>query len=324
VECGKPTPYYHAATPAPAQPAAFLGGTVKLPSTGAFAPGLWWQEQPPGPRDTVQIYMPLRAIVGGWSGLEDHGWYRLADPPALEAGKRRFHFAAEREWFPAAGFGGGLRLRVKVRAESEASDGRRRQGFRYQIGHDAPMEVIDAYWVDAHGRPVERPVPEVQLMAPPRVLRVSDYPKEEFLRLPREQADAWAGEGVFPQPLQIFNRNQAQTPVGRGIVLAPAPAPNFFERTFRRNEYEARLREYVCRVQIHNPLQLTWKAWLELRPRIEDEARNVGLDLGTSAMVEWWFERQGYDSAILAPYPEFHGPGVIAFRRAQVCIIFGK
>jgi hypothetical protein len=324
VECGKPTKYYTAATPAPVEPKAFLGGTVKLPSAGALPPGLWWQEQPPGAHDTVQIYMPLRAVVGGWSGQEGHGWYRLADPPALEPGKRRFHFACDREWFPAQGFGGGLRLRVKVQAESDASDGRRRQGFRYHIGHDPPMEVIAAHWVDAHGKPVDRPLPEIQLMAPPRIMRVSDYRNEEFLRLPREQAEAWASEGVYTQPLQMINSNQSQTPVGRGIVLSPPPGPNLYERLFAWADYEARVREYVFRVQIHKPLQISWHAWLELRPRIEEEARSSGLDLGTAAMVEWWFERQGYDSAIITPYPNINHTGVVAFRRAQICMLLGK
>ena len=102
IECGLPTRL----GPPEAEPersTAFIGGTVKLPSVGALPPGLWWQEQPPGPSDTVQLYMPLRAVVDGWSGLVGRGWQRAGEPPSQVSGVRRFHFESDREWFAAEG-----------------------------------------------------------------------------------------------------------------------------------------------------------------------------------------------------------------------------
>lgn len=320
IECGLPTRL----GPPEAEPersTAFIGGTVKLPSVGALPPGLWWQEQPPGPSDTVQLYMPLRAVVDGWSGLVGRGWQRAGEPPSQVSGVRRFHFESDREWFAAEGFGGGLRLRVRVRAEADSSDGRQRQGFRYRIGHDQPMEVVSAGWRDAHGQPVNQPLPQIQLMAPPRIMRASDYRDERIAELPLARAEAWAREGQVDQPLMLTNPAQAQTPAGRGLLLAPPEPPSLLGRIFGRADYEARLREYRYRVRLLNPLRIAWPAWLELRPRIEQEAQGYGLDLGTEAMVEWWFERQGYDGAVFEPYPSTGHTAVVAFRRAQIAHI---
>ncbi|HWQ12720.1 MAG TPA: zinc ribbon domain-containing protein, partial [Roseiflexaceae bacterium] len=55
-----------------------VGGTVKLPTSGAVPPGLWFAPEPPGAADAVAVYVPLRAVRGGWSGLTSHGWRRVA------------------------------------------------------------------------------------------------------------------------------------------------------------------------------------------------------------------------------------------------------
>jgi hypothetical protein len=109
-----------------------IGGTMRLPTSGAIPPGLWFGEQPPGPDDVVAIYAPLRAIVGGWSGLIGKGWRAGAEPPSATGSRMTFSFEASRDWFPSAGCGQGLRLQVDVLARAEADEGRTRRGFRYR------------------------------------------------------------------------------------------------------------------------------------------------------------------------------------------------
>jgi hypothetical protein len=170
-----------------------VGGTVKLPTEHAVPPGLWFVDEPPGKADVIAIYAPLRAIVGGWSGLEGAGWRKVEQAWARDGASRELvSFEVEREWFAAPGRGQNARLCVRIAASSFAEEGRTRRGFRYRIGADPPMEILDAWWVGATARArLDWPVPEIQIMAPPRVRRVSDY-NETIARMNAREANSWA------------------------------------------------------------------------------------------------------------------------------------
>ncbi len=122
-----------------------VGGTVKLPSSGAVPPGLWFAPELPGPDAIVAIYAPLRAVVGGWSGLIDHGWKKCSQEWAADGTSRALvRFTVERVWFAVPGAAHNMRLQVQIGAMAHAGEGRTRRGFRYRIGADPPMDVVTA------------------------------------------------------------------------------------------------------------------------------------------------------------------------------------
>ena len=291
-----------------------IGGTIRLPSSGAVPPGLWLREQPPGPADVVAIYAPLRAIVGGWSGLGGAGWRRNDESlAAFDSTNRVFQFETQREWFPAPGYGQGLRLRVRLRAQAEAEEGHQRRGFRYRAHHDPPMEVVEASWRDpATGALCDHPLPQIQIMAPPRARRVSDY-DERIATMAAADAAAWAREGAVHGLFLLLQTSQQRTPAGRGLPLAEAGPASWLGRIIGqpRERYH---------VQVFHPLVCRWPEWRKLRRRIRDEARGLGLDLDTDLTVEWWLDRQGHDCVIFEEAERLYGHQrvVIAFRRAQI------
>jgi len=324
IECGgsigaAPLPQAAATPPTVRLPNAgvaqsVIGGTMRLPTSGAIPPGLWFGEQPPGPDDVVAIYAPLRAIVGGWSGLSGMGWQPDEQAPASAVGARMiFRFAARREWFPAASCGRGMRLEVQLLAQAEADEGRSRRGFRYRARHDPPMEVAAAWWVDpATGARSDRALPQIQIMAPPRVPRVSDY-AEAVAAMPERDAEAWAREGQIHGQFRLLNSAQQRTPAGRGLPLAEVGTPWFPLRLLGRVNPAYRLRAF-------HPLICRWDAWKQLQGRMEAEARGLGLDLATDLVVEWWLDRQGHDCVVFDGAKSLYGYErvAIAFRRAQV------
>jgi hypothetical protein len=296
-----------------------LGGTVKLPTGEAIPPGMWSINDPPHAADVVAVYVPLRAIVGGWSGLIETGW-RLVEqlPPLPDTTTPRFRFEALCEWFPAPGFGRGMRLTVRVGAEAEAQEGRSRRGFRYREHYDPPMSVVEAWWSRSDGRRMEHPLPDVQLMAPPRIPRISDV-AEPIRMLPAERAQAWAREGKTPEIFYLLADRQQRTPAGRGLLLGASPR-NLLERFFDRSQPGDHRR---CHVRLLNPLVCSWNNWQRLQPRIAANAKELGLGLSTDATVEWWLDREGYDGVVFEgvadryPYRRM----VVAFRRSQVALI---
>jgi len=289
-----------------------LGGTMRLATAGAIPPGMWFLEHLPGPEDVVVVYAPLRAVVGGWSGLLGGGWRAVSSGPSEGSGTAGFVFEASRVWFGAAGAAQGLQLRVLIRAEAEADLGRRRRGFRYRSHYDPPMRVADAWWFHPRtGARHEAPVPRIQLMAPPRVPRVSDF-DEEIRSLSAQEAAALAKQSRLPDPCVLLHDRQQRTPAGRGLLLGvervsllqrlfSAPAPRFY-------------------VLVQAPLVCRWRAWQELQPRIQAEAQGYGLDMESDAVVEWWLDRQGHDSVVLQGWRPARGytDVVVAFRRSQI------
>ncbi|HEU4322592.1 MAG TPA: zinc ribbon domain-containing protein [Roseiflexaceae bacterium] len=294
-------------------PQAVLGGTIRLPTAGAIPPGLWFLEQPPGADDVVAVYAPLRAVVGGWSGLLGGDWQPGEGQPGVEGGRSTFLFEASRTWFPAPDCGGGLLLHITIRAQAEADIGRSRRGFRYRSHYDPPMEVADAWWTDAGGRAwVEAPLPRIQLMAPPRIARVSDY--DESIRvLPAAEAMAAAREGRLQDRCHLLSERQERTPAGRGLALGIAGGIPLLRWLFsdQRPAYH---------VQLTNPLVCGWDEWQALQSTIRAEARGYGLDMDSDAVVEWWLDRKEHDSLVLdgAKQRYSHQRVVIAFRRAQI------
>jgi hypothetical protein len=292
-----------------------IGGTIQLPTSGAIPPGLWFQDEPPGPDDVAAIYAPLRAIVGGWSGLSGMGW-QPAEQPAIASGTRMtFRFETRREWFPAAGCGRGLRLQVELLAQAEAEEGRTRRGFRYRAHHDPPMEVAAAWWLDpATGARSDRPLPQIQIMAPPRVPRVSDY-EEPIAAMPESDAEAWAREGAIHGLFKLLNDAQQRTPVGRGLPLVESGALWFPLRLLGRTSPDP-----VYRVQAFHPFICRWGEWRQVQSRMRAEARGLGLDLETDLVCEWWLDRQGHDCVIFEDAKPLYGHqrAAIAFRRSQI------
>ncbi|GAB4196087.1 MAG: zinc ribbon domain-containing protein [Roseiflexaceae bacterium] len=299
-------------------PQAVLGGTIRLPTAGAIPPGLWFLEQPPATDDVVAVYVPLRAVVGGWSGLLGGDWQQGEGEYGSEGGRAVFVFEAQRPWFPAPGCGGNLLLQVKIRAQAEADIGRSRRGFRYRSHYDPPMEVADAWWTDAGGSKQSGvPLPRIQLMAPPRVARVSDY--DEAIRiLPAEQAVAAAREGQLHDRCHLLSERQERTPAGRGLVLGIPGGLPLLRWLFndQRQGYHVRLA---------NPLVCSWAEWRALQPTIQAEARGYGLDMDSDAVVEWWLDRKEYDGLVLDGVKERYNYQrvAIAFRRSQVVKIEG-
>jgi hypothetical protein len=300
-------------------PQQVIGGTVKLPDSGAVPPGLWVRDQPPGPADVVAIYPPLRPVRGGWSGLVGRGWRAAGSEDRRE--RTIFHFRAEVPWFPAPGCGGGLSLITEVAASSQTWDGRGRRGFRFGVSRDGPMGIVRALWQDAEGRALEdRPLPQIQIMAPPRVARVSDLEETPGLLDAREAA-LWAGDSQAAGAYRLLRDEviQEHTPVGRGITLIPlrggreGPLP-WWGRLLpgvQPARYRARvLRPFSCTMD-------EWPAHLEA---IGAEARALGLDLDPALAAEWWLDRHGHDGVIFsAARARYQAERVlIVFRRAQL------
>ncbi|MBC8160882.1 MAG: zinc ribbon domain-containing protein [Roseiflexaceae bacterium] len=293
---------------------AVVGGTVRLGTSTAVPPGLWMLDTPPGADRVLAVYAPLRAIVGGWSATTSDGWQKTAATP--QDGSTLFNFETVREWFPSHGHGQGLRLRVRIRASSGAEEGRTRRGFTYRVGTDAPMEVLDAHWVDAEGRRCTMPLPDIQLMAPPRVPRVSDY-DEAIGWLPPNNAEIWSLAGKIHGQFLLLNAAQQRTPVGRGLLLEQLALSVQVLRFagFSSNQ--------LYRVLIHNPLVVAIGQWARLQRSMRAEAAKLGLDLGTDAAIEWWLDQQGYDGALFerGAYPDSAARTVVAFRRSQIAAI---
>lgn len=296
-----------------------IGGTVQLPSSGAVPPGIWVRDEPPGPADVVAIYPPLRAVKGGWSGQTGRGWRRVE---RAAAGSRMiFRFEADVEWFPAPGCGGGRRLAVRVAASSQAVEGKERRGFRYGLRRDGPMQVIAANWLDGAGGPL----PQIQIMAPPRVPRVSDF-DEEVATMPDREAALWA-VGTLTPGLHRLRLDglpaQEHTPVGRGISLIPLPegerAPSWWQRL------TGGLGEVRYRVRLERPFVCALAEWEQRLPRVRDEARQLGLDLDPAQAAEWWLDRYGHDGVIFTAAAARYSAErvVIAFRRAQLVQVRG-
>jgi hypothetical protein len=299
-----------------------VGGTMKLPSSGATPPGLWFLPEPPGPDDVIAIYAPLRAVVGGWSGTTSDGWQKF-DQEWVKDGTSRMlvSFTVEREWFPAPGCAGDLCLRIRLRSTSLAQEGHTRHGFRYRIGSDSPMSVLEARWVDATAQPrPDLPLPQIQIMAPPRVQRISDYADEAIGQMHPREAEMWVQRGVVHGLFRLPNTFQQRTPVGRGLPLIEVGGSGVGRRLVG-------LFHRLYRVQLHNPLICRAGTWEALQPRIQQEARTLGLDIETDAMIEWWLDRQGYDSALFEPKAHRYDNGrqrvVIAFRRSQIVEVRG-
>lgn len=296
-----------------------VGGTVKLPSSGAFPPGIWQLAEPPGPDDIVAIYAPLRAIVGGWSGLSGAGWQPDAAAPALARGTAMlFRFVCEREWFARPGGAGGLRLRARIQAEAEAAEGHARRGFRYRVAHDPPMQIVAARWIDLAGR--ERrdlPLPQIQLMAPPRIPRVSDF-AEAIRVLPAPEAHVWAQRGAERGVFRLLHTAQQRTPAGRGLPLVGEGLGARLSRLFGRGETR-------YRVQLQRPLVCRWPEWPEWISQMRAAGRDLGLDFEADSVIEWWLDRQGHDGVIFESAQRLYGHdrAVIAFRRSQIARIEG-
>ncbi|MCS6889608.1 MAG: zinc ribbon domain-containing protein [Chloroflexus sp.] len=293
-----------------------IGGTVKLPSSGAIPPGMWVLDEPPSAQAVVALYAPLRAVVGGWSGLSGQGW-RRAERQAMAGSRVAFTFLAERVWFPAPGCGGGLQLHVTIAATAEAQEGRERLGFRYREGDDPPMEVVSAEWRTGDGETVvQHPIPAIQIMAPPRIPRVSDLP-EAIRRASRGEADRWVDGSATRGTYQLLGGDvQQRTPAGRGLVLvevAETERRNWLQRLFvlTPSRYRAR---------IERPFTVDWGQWKQQVKAIQREAASLGLDIETDAAVEWWLDRYGYDGVIFTGARQRYqcDQVIVAFRRGQL------
>jgi hypothetical protein len=291
-----------------------VGGTVKLPSSGAVPPGLWFKPELPGPDDIVAVYAPLRAVKGGWSGLTSHGWRRVERAWSGAGTRDRLLFEVERTWFAADGGAAGHWLRVRIGAESQAEEGRVRLGFRYRIGRNPPMHVLDALWLDTEGRAcAELPPPQIQLMAPPRVARVSDF-AEEIGRMGARAAHEWALGGAVHGVFRLVDFAQQRTPFGRGLRLLELPPRGGMTAQL------GALFETRYRVRIERPLICDAPALEAARGQAQEEASGLGLDMESDAVIEWWLERHGYDGAVLAPGAHSYGDArmAVVFRRSQV------
>jgi hypothetical protein len=299
---------------------AVVGGTVKLPSAGAIPPGMWFAPDPPGSEQIVAVYAPLRAVKGGWSGLTMHGWRRTERVWAGGSTTRdRLQFAVERVWFAAPGAADGLRLHVRIGAESFAEEGKNRLGFRYKIGRNPPMQVLDAAWRTDGGQLVAGlPMPQIQLMAPPRVARVSDLP-EEIHRLGARAAHEWALAGTVHGVFHLLDWNQQRTPLGRGLRLLELPPKGGVSGALDG------LLTTRFRVQIHRPLICDASTLAGSLGQAQAAAATFGLDMESDAVIEWWLEREGYDGALLAPDAHAHGDTrmAIVFRRNQIAQVSG-
>jgi len=295
-----------------------VGGTVKLPSSGAVPPGLWFAPELPGPDDIVAIYAPLRAVVGGWSGLIENGWEKLGQAWAGDGTSRDLvRFAVERVWFAAPDAAQGMKLHVRITAAAHADEGRTRRGFRYRIGADPPMEVAASWWSEGDAPRYDLAVPQIQIMAPPRIRRVSDYP-EQVQRMVAREAETWAQQGEVRGLFRMPNPAQQRTIAGRGIPLIEVSAIGALLRL-------GGAVQRLYRVLMHRPLVCRSGDWPKLKRRMAHDAAGLGLDMRADAMIEWWLDREGYDGVVLERGAHRYGGGraVIAFRRSQIALIEG-
>ncbi len=305
-----------------------IGGTVRLPTSGAIPPGLWVLDEPPGPDVVLALYAPLRAVTGGWSGLIGKGW-RADGRQDHPDGRAIFRFSATVEWFPAAGCGSGLRLRARIGAESRGREGRERRGFRYLAHDDAPMTLQESVWVGSDGtvRPAI-PIPQIQIMAPPRIPRVSDY-DDQVPSMSESEAELWA-KGGQTTGLYYVNAtiplSQEHTPVGRGITLTPVGMiesrlhgviPSGIINFGAGERYRVRLlRPYICDLAV----------WTRHITQIRAEAHNLGMAMESEPAAEWWLDRNGYDGVIFTKAQSRYRTErvVIAFRRSQIVHVIRK
>jgi hypothetical protein len=309
-----------------------IGGTVRLPTSGAVPPGLWVLDEPPGPDTVLALYTPLRAVVGGWSGLVGKGW-RSDGSQEQPDGRTIFRFSAAVEWFPAPGCGANIRLRARIGAESRGKEGRERRGFRYLAHHDPPMSLLDATWYGADGIPhPDMPIPQIQIMAPPRVPRVSDY-DDKVETMVAAEAEVWSRGSQVPGSYRLAPGSniiggtlaQAQTPAGRGIVFTPV---GLIERQLRGiippgvidfgmgDRFRLRLeRPYACELA----------AWNNQLRKIRAEAHDLGMPMEPEPAAEWWLDRNGYDGVIFTKAHARYSAerAVIAFRRSQIVRVTG-
>lgn len=293
---------------------AVIGGTIKLPTAGAIPPGMWLQNEPPSAEQTIALYAPLRAIVGGWSATTSDGWRKAAQ---VAAGDNRnlVRFESVREWFPATGCGHDLRLRVRIGASSYADEGRTRRGFTYHVGNDPPMEVLTTEWFARDGRLRDLPVPQIQLMAPPRIKRISDF-SEPIRQLSAREADAWAKQGVVHGLFRLPDTAQQRTPVGRGLALhelfGGAALLGITGRMFP-----------PFRVQLCRPLIVRVGDWPKIARQMTTDAAKLGLDIGTDAATEWWLDQRGHDGAVFERGAHDFAPirTAVVFRRNQIAAI---
>ncbi len=303
-------------------PQEVIGGTVRLPDSGATPPGLWQGDEPPGPTDVVAIYPPLRAVRGGWSGLVGRGWQ-----PTGHSGQGSdiiYHFRALVRWFPAPGCGAGLTLEVEVIANSRAVEGRERRGFRFGLRRDGPMRVARATWFDARARPLPgQPLPQIQIMAPPRIPRVSDL-DEAPLALDARSAAEWAMGSQAQGAYRLYRDTlmQEHTPVGRGITLVPLREGREGGRPWWHRLLPGVIPQRF-RVRLEQPFTCDLEEWPQRLETIRAEARSLGLDLDPAQAAEWWLDRYGYDGVVFTGARKRYAAArvVIVFRRSQLARI---
>lgn len=336
VECGAPTGHAGADEPEAHEPAAstgptvrlpnarveqqVVGGTVRLPSSGAVPPGLWDRDVPPGPAEIVALYAPLRAVSKGWSGQIGRGWHTAGS--ATEGDTTVFLFRAAIRWFPAEGCGAGLQLAVEIEASSHSSaEGRERRGFRFGLRRDGPMRVISAEWRDADDNPVvDQPLPQIQLMAPPRVPRLRDLAERPELLDARAAAEWVSGSQAAGAYRSYYGQlYQEHTPVGRGCTLIPLSEPSPSERLWWRRLLAGQQPERF-RVRLEQPFSCQLDDWPGQLGRIREQARALGLDLDPATAAEWWLDRNGHDGAIFTGAQGRYGAErvVIIFRYSQL------
>jgi hypothetical protein len=339
VACGEPTGWEGGAEPPSQAPMAstgptvqlanarvpqeVIGGTMRLPDAGATPPGLWTRDEPPGPADVLAIYAPLRAVRRGWSGLVGRGWQAAGS--AREGEITVFLFRASVDWFPADGCGGGLRLQATIEASSHTDvAGRTRRGFRFGLRRDGPMRVVAAAWRDAEGRPVdERPLPQLQIMAPPRVPRLYEAGEGPAL-LDAQSAHEWATGSQASVAYKLFygHLHQEHTPAGRGCTLIPLREAEGAGRPWWRRLLEGRQFQRF-RVRLERPLRCRLADWPGQLDRIRAEASALGLDLDPATAAEWWLDRNGHDGVIFSEAQERYGAeqALIVFSFAQLAEI---
>lgn len=341
VECGAPTGWEGDDEPASHAPAAstgptvqlpnarvaqqVIGGTVRLPDSGATPPGLWTRDEPPGPHDVVAIYAPLRAVRRGWSGQIGRGWQTAGS--AQEGRSTVFLFRATVEWFPAEGCGAGLRLQVEIEASSQSDvEGRERRGFRFGLRRNGPMRVTAAEWRDVDDNPVPgRPLPQIQIMAPPRVPRLYEL-GEQPARMDPRAAHEWATGSQAPGAYRLYHAelHQEHTPAGRGCTLVPLREASQVERPWWRRLLEGQ-QPARYRVRLERPFSCRLADWPGQLGRIREEARALGLDLDPATAAEWWLDRNGHDGMIFTAAEARYGVerAVIVFGFGQLARIEG-
>lgn len=289
---------------------AVVGGTIRLATAAAVPPGMWYGASLPVAADTVAVYVPLRAIVKGWSGTTSDGWKKVEESWADDGTSRNLvEFRTERTWFATAKTSG-PRLHVRIGAQSYADEGRTRRGFRYRVGANPPMQVLDAWWQQGRER-LSHPVPFIQLMAPPRVARISDI-DEPIRDMSLRDAERWAAESAIPGIFTLEDTRQQRTCVGRGLLLREPGVVSSLVPFLSSDER--------FRVLLNNPFICRKGQWNALQSAMQEEARVLGLDMESDAVVEWWLDKQGHDGAVFerGAYPERSDRVVVAFRRGQI------